>query len=61
MAALKVPERHAEAVLNHAQEGVKKIYDRHQYDKEKKSALVKWSKHLEKLIGEMPNQRRPEP
>ena len=53
MAALNVPERHAEAVLNHALEGVKRIYDRHHYDKEKKAALTKWSKHLEKLIREI--------
>jgi integrase len=59
MAALKVPERHAEAVLNHSLEGVKRIYDRHHYDKEKKAALSKWSKHLEKLIGEMPKRHHP--
>ena len=56
MAALKVPERHAEAVLNHSLEGVKRIYDRHHYDKEKKAALLKWSKHLDKLIMEMSTQ-----
>ena len=56
MAALGVQERHAEAVLNHAQEGVKKIYDRHHYDNEKKEALLTWSNHLEKLISEMPKQ-----
>ena len=56
MAALGVQERHAEAVLNHAQEGVKKIYDRHHYDNEKKEALLAWSNHLEKLIPEMPKQ-----
>ena len=58
MAALNVPERHAEAVLNHALEGVKKIYDRHHYDKQKKAALTKWSKHLEKLIREMSTQQK---
>ena len=60
MAALNIPERHAEAVLNHAQEGVKKIYDRYHYDKEKKSALITWSKHIEKLIKEMSIQKQPE-
>lgn len=54
MAALGIPERHAEAVLNHAMNGVKKIYDRHHYDKEKKSAWTKWSNHLEKLLKEVP-------
>jgi integrase len=53
MAALRVAERHAEAVLNHAQAGVKKIYDRHHYDDEKKEALSLWSLHLNKLIDEV--------
>lgn len=52
MAALRILDRHAEAVLNHAQVGVKKIYDRHHYDDEKKEALTLWSSHLEKLINE---------
>jgi len=60
MAAIGVQERHAEAVLNHAQEGMKKIYDRHHYDREKKSALTRWSKHLEKLIREMTQQQTDE-
>ena len=51
MSALEVPERHAEAVLNHKQTGVKKVYDRHKYDKQKESALKKWSDHLRKLLA----------
>lgn len=50
MSRLEVPERHAEAVLNHIQSGVKKVYDLYEYDKQKKRALVKWTKHLESLI-----------
>lgn len=50
MSALEVPERHAEAVLNHKQTGVKKVYDRHKYDKQKESALKKWNDHLKKLL-----------
>lgn len=51
MSALEVPERHAEAVLNHKQTGVKKVYDRHKYDKQKESALGKWTDHLRKLLA----------
>jgi len=51
MSALEVPERHAEAVLNHKQTGVKKVYDRHKYDKQKESALKKWTDHLKKLLA----------
>ncbi len=50
MSALEIPERHAEAVLNHKQTGVKKVYDRHKYDKQKESALKKWNDHLKKLL-----------
>lgn len=57
MAALRVPERHAEAVLNHKPESIKKTYDRHPYDKEKKAALLKWTKHLEKLIKEVKEEQ----
>jgi redox-regulated HSP33 family molecular chaperone len=32
-------------------ETVKKVYDRHKYDKQKKSALGKWTDHLGKLLA----------
>ena len=51
MSALEIPERHAEAVLNHKQTGVKKVYDRHKYDKQKESALKKWADQLKKLLA----------
>lgn len=51
MSALEIPERHAEAVLNHKQSGVKKVYDRHKYDKQKESALKKWNEHLKNLLA----------
>lgn len=51
MSALEIPERHAEAVLNHRQTGIKKVYDRHKYDKQKESALKKWTDRLKKLLA----------
>jgi integrase len=50
MARLGVPEVHGEAVLNHIQGGVKGTYNLYKYDKEKRQALTKWSKHVESLI-----------
>ncbi|HBA86951.1 MAG TPA: hypothetical protein DCZ75_02880 [Geobacter sp.] len=50
MARIGVPEEHAEAVLNHIQGGVKSVYNLYKYDKQKKAALIKWSKHVESLI-----------
>lgn len=40
MSRLKVPLEHAEAVLNHKTQGVRKVYDLHDYDDEKKAALL---------------------
>jgi hypothetical protein len=38
-------------IVNHIQGGVGKIYDRHDYLKEKTEALQTWSDHLSKLLG----------
>lgn len=50
MSKLRVPREHAEAVLNHAKEGMVKVYDQHEYDEEKKSALLLWEKELLRII-----------
>jgi integrase len=50
LARLGVPEEHAEAVLNHIQGGVKGVYNLYKYDKQKKAALIKWSRHVEALL-----------
>lgn len=51
MAKLRIPREHAEAVLNHAKEGMIKVYDVYEYEEEKKDALLKWEAELLKLIG----------
>jgi integrase len=33
-------------ILNHVEQGITRVYDRHSYDKEKRAALDKWSRHL---------------
>jgi integrase len=50
MAKIRVPEEHAEAVLNHAKQGVVKIYNQHNYREETKAALLKWEEKLLKLV-----------
>ncbi len=37
-------------VLNHAESGVTAVYDRHSYDREKRTALDAWGKKLEEII-----------
>jgi integrase len=38
-------------ILNHTDSGdVTAVYDRHSYDAEKRAALIKWDRHLERLL-----------
>lgn len=51
MSRLKVPREHAEAVLNHAKEGMVKVYDQYEYDEEKKEVLQAWESELLRLVA----------
>jgi integrase len=54
MAALGVPPHVVEAVLNHKSgtiKGVAAIYNRYQYQAEKRDALDKWAGHLKAIVG----------
>ena len=48
---LGIPQPVAEAILNHAKQGVVKVYDLHEYKDEKKKAMLMWDKELRKLFG----------
>jgi hypothetical protein len=37
-------------VLNHAENGITAVYDRHSYDQEKLQALERWAATLERII-----------
>lgn len=50
LAELRVPEVVARKVLNHETGKVDRIYNRHDYLREKREALAKWEKHLLNLI-----------
>jgi len=39
-----------EAVINHKKSKIEGTYDLHEFDDEKKEALTRWAKHLEKLL-----------
>ena len=41
-------------LLNHAEAGVGKVYDRHDYLKEKTEAAEAWGRHIEGIIGGSP-------
>ncbi len=40
-----------ERLLNHVQQGVAAIYNRHGYDKEKRVALLRWERELDNIIN----------
>ena len=49
MAAAGVPRGHIAHVLNHVEGGARatRVYDRHSYDREKRTALEAWARSLE--------------
>lgn len=60
MARLGVPEEHAEAILNHKKQGIVKVYNLHQYNNEKKAAMLLWEAELQRIIGNDGNPPPPD-
>jgi integrase len=52
MERLGIPEAHSEAVLAHSKKGIVKVYNRHEYEDEKKIALLLWEAELLRLLGQ---------
>ncbi|WP_310087630.1 MULTISPECIES: tyrosine-type recombinase/integrase [unclassified Sphingopyxis] len=50
LAELRIPREVARKVLNHEDGKVDRIYNRHDYAKEKREALVKWEKRLLTIV-----------
>jgi integrase len=50
MTALGVARLTVSKLLNHAEGGITKVYDRHSYDGEKRAAVVRWDAHLQRLL-----------
>jgi hypothetical protein len=58
MAAQGVQPHVIEAVLNHKSgtiKGVAAVYNRYDYDQEKKGALLRWERHIKKIIAAEPD------
>lgn len=54
MTALGVSRLVVSKLLNHVENSVTAIYDRHSYDKEKRAAVDVWAKNLEEIIYKNP-------
>lgn len=52
MSRIRIPSEHAEAVLNHAKEGMVKIYNQYEFDDEKREALQEWETELQMLLSQ---------
>lgn len=50
MSRLRIPREHAESVLNHAKQGMVKVYDQYEFDDEKREALQAWERELLRLV-----------
>lgn len=50
MTGMGVPRLVVSKILNHVEQGVTRVYDRHGYDGEKRAALEKWATRLEQIL-----------
>src|SRR5215472_8114781 len=50
MTGLGIPRLVVSKILNHAEQGVTAVYDRHSYDAEKREALLKWDLQVAEII-----------
>ena len=51
MTGLGTPRLVVSKILNHAEQGVTAVYDRHSYDKEKRDALDGWGRKVAELVA----------
>jgi integrase len=51
MTMLGIPRLHVSKVLNHAEDSITAVYDRHDYLGEKRTALETWANHLADVIN----------
>lgn len=54
LARLGVPREVIAKILNHSDRSVTAVYERHEYEQEKRHALEKWSNHIMRLAGKQP-------
>ena len=50
MTGLGIPRLVVSKILNHAEQGVTAVYDRHSYDPEKRDALARWDRRVAEIV-----------
>ena len=58
MQKLRIEERVIEAVLGHSTAGLRRVYQVHAFDSEKREALDLWGAHVMKLVDPPMLKRR---
>jgi integrase len=53
MAGMGIPRLVIGKILNHAEPGVTKVYDRYRYDPEKRQALDAWGQRLARIVSDL--------
>jgi hypothetical protein len=51
MTGIGVPRLVVSKLLNHGEQSVTAVYDRHSYDAEKRAALLRWDRHLQQILA----------
>ena len=56
MTSIGIPRFVVGKILNHSEQSITAVYDRHSYDAEKRQALEAWAQQLQRIIyGENKN------
>jgi integrase len=59
MTGMGIPRLTVKKILNHVEQEITAVYDRHSYDPEKREALEAWAKRLMAAITETPAEQKP--
>jgi integrase len=54
MTGMGIPRLTVKKILNHVENEITAVYDRHSYDAEKREALENWAQRLMKIVSEVP-------
>ena len=52
MTSMGTPRLVVSEILNHVEQGVTAIYDRYDYDAEKREALMRWGSRVEEILAD---------
>lgn len=58
MTGMGIPRLTVKKILNHVEQEITAVYDRHSYDPEKREALETWAKKLMTIISEPPAEQQ---